>query len=84
MKIQESQPCSARNKMKMNENEHINRRCFALLLRMTAENGKGNGIMFRFPKGGSDESADGGGFGDRGVNELVDVVTVSGKREPDR
>lgn len=51
---------------------------------MTAENGKGNGIMFRFPKGGSDEPADGGSFGDRGVNELVDVVTISGKREPDR
>ena len=51
---------------------------------MTTENGKGSGSMFRFPEGGSDEPADGGRFGDRGVNELVDMVTVSGKREPDR
>ena len=63
---------------------NILKRCFALLLRMTTENGKDSGIVFRLPKGGSDESADGGGFGDCGVNELVDMVAVSGKREPGR
>ena len=35
-------------------------------------------------EGGSDEPADGGSFGDCGVNELVDMMTVSGKREPGR